>query len=396
MSKHVQQEQSHMSTIVQETFSGIRVIKAYLRENEMKLKFDASSEETKSRNMQLVKVNALFMPTIVFLIGLSTLLVIYVGGLMTYEEYGSIITPGDIAKFIIYVNMLTWPFASVGWVTSIIQRAAASQERINEFLKTKPEIVNSTEEKLENIEKIAFKNVSFVHANSGIEALKNVSFSAKKGETIGVVGRTGSGKSTLLHLLTRQIEADKGVVEVNEKNIKEINLNDYRNKSGVVPQDVFLFSESIRDNLIFGSLGDKPSDEELISVCKKAHVYHNIEKFEHGFDTILGERGVNLSGGQKQRLSIARALIRKPELLILDDCLSAVDTETEEIILKSLQETVKDSITIIVSHRISSLRYADRILVLENGIIEEEGTHQELLDKNGIYAEMYQKQLLEE
>jgi ATP-binding cassette subfamily B protein len=396
MSKHVQEEQSRMSTIVQETFSGIRVIKAYLRENEMRLKFDNSSEETKSRNMKLVRINALFMPTIVFLIGLSTLVVIYAGGLLTYEEYGKKISPGDIASFIIYVNMLTWPFASVGWVTSIIQRAAASQERINEFLKTKPEIVNTSSEPLESIQRVAFKNVSYVHTNSGIEALRNVSFEVQKGETIGIVGRTGSGKSTLLQLLTRQLQSDAGDVFINEQAIKEINLEQYRSKSGVVPQDVFLFSESIRENLIFGALDRIPTEEELIEVCKKAHVYHNIQQFEHGFDTILGERGVNLSGGQKQRLSIARALIRKPELLILDDCLSAVDTETEEIILKSIQESVQDSITVIVSHRISSLRYANRILVLENGSIQEEGTHQELLEKNGLYAEMYQKQLLEE
>jgi ATP-binding cassette, subfamily B, multidrug efflux pump len=391
MSKHVQEEQSRMSTIVQETFSGIRVIKAYLREKEMKNKFDFSADETKNRNMKLVKVNALFMPTIVFLIGLSTLLAIYYGGILTYSNE---ITPGDIVAFIFYVNMLTWPFASVGWVTSINQRAAASQERINEFLKVQPEIVNTNFNDLTEIESIAFQDVYYTHPNSGIEALKGVSFEVKKGETIGIVGKTGSGKSTILNLLSRQLDSDQGEVLVNGKSIKSINLDEFREKSGVVPQDVFLFSDSIRNNLLFGTK-EKVSEEELIDVCKKAHVYHNITQFEHGFDTVLGERGVNISGGQKQRISIARALIRKPEVLVLDDCLSAVDTETEEIILNAIHENVQTSITIIVSHRISSLRYADRILVLDNGKIVEQGTHENLLASQGIYFEMYQKQLIE-
>lgn len=392
LSKNVQEEQSNMSTIVQETFSGIRVIKAYLREREMNKKFDNSAEEYKKRNMKLVVVNALFMPTIVFLIGLSTLLSIYVGGLLTYSND---ITPGDIVAFIFYVNMLTWPFASVGWVTSIIQRAAASQERINEFLKIEPSIQNPTTKPLENIKKIVFDRVSYVHENSGIEAIKDLSFSLQSGETLGVVGKTGSGKSTLLNLIMRQIDPTSGNIFINDENLKDINLDDFRRKSGVVPQEVFLFSDSIRNNIKFGVNDRDVSEEELIDITKKAHVYHNIEKFAEGFDTILGERGVNLSGGQKQRVSIARALLKQPELLLLDDCLSAVDTETEEFILKSIAATGEHIITIIVSHRISSLRYADKILVLDNGSKIEEGTHNELISREGIYSEMYLKQLAE-
>jgi ATP-binding cassette subfamily B protein len=393
LSKHVQEEQSELSTIVQETFSGVRIIKAYLREREMKQKFNASADEYKNRNMRLVVVNSLFMPTIVFLIGLSTLLTIYYGGILTYENE---ITKGKILEFIFYVNMLTWPFASVGWVTSIIQRAAASQERINEFLKTKPEIVNhALNAPLEEIDSIHFDHVSFTHSNSGIEALKDISFEVKKGQTLGVVGKTGSGKSTLLNLIMRQVDATSGAVLVNEKSIKDINLDAYREQSGVVPQEVFLFSDSIGNNIKFGVNDRDVSEEELIDIAKKAHVYHNIQGFKDGFETLLGERGVNLSGGQKQRVSIARALIKKPKVLLLDDCLSAVDTETEDFILQSINSISKDIINVIVSHRISSLRYADKIIVLDNGAKIEEGTHEELIQKAGIYAEMYAKQLAE-
>lgn len=392
LSRGVQEEQSRMSTIVQETFSGIRVIKAYLREREMNQKFNGSAEEYKARTMKLVVVNALFMPTMLFLIGLSTLLAIYYGGLLTYSKD---IKPGDIVSFIFYVNMLTWPFASVGWVTSLIQRAAASQERINEFLHIRPAITNQSQEPLENIREIVFDHVSYTHENSGIKAIQDLSFTLRAGETLGVVGRTGSGKSTLLNLVMRQVDPDSGNVLVNGKNLKEINLDAYRRNSGVVPQEVFLFSDTIGNNIKFGVNDREVEEAELIETAKKAHVYHNIEKFKDKFDTVLGERGVNLSGGQKQRVSIARALLRKPNLLLLDDCLSAVDTETEEFILKSIAAESEFNATIIVSHRISSLRYADKILVLENGIKIEEGTHEELISRDGIYAEMYIKQLAE-
>ena len=389
-SKAVQVEQSLMSTIVQETFSGIRVIKAYLREREMNQKFNESADNYKAKTMKLVVVNALFMPTIVFLIGLSNLLAIYYGGLLTYSKQ---ITPGDIVAFVYFINMLTWPFASVGWVTSINQRAAASQERINEFLRIQPEIVNTNDSPLSQISSIEFKNVSFKHENAGVDAISNLSFTLRSGETLGIVGRTGSGKSTLLNLIMRQLDPTSGEILVNSENLKKINLDAYRRQSGVVPQEVFLFSDTIGNNIKFGVNEREVDEKELIEVTKKAHVYHNIQEFSTGFETILGERGVNLSGGQKQRISIARALLRKPNLLLLDDCLSAVDTETEDIILRSLAEESKENMTVIVSHRISSLRFADKIIVLENGAKIEEGTHEELISKAGIYSEMYEKQL---
>ncbi len=393
LSKFVQQEQSMLSTIVQETFSGIRVIKAYLRELEMQSRFEESSNAYKDKTMKQVRINALFMPTIVFLIGLSTLLAIYYGGLLTYKK---IITPGDIVAFIFYINMLTWPFASVGWVTSIIQRASASQERINEFLKIIPSIQNQNQEKLDDIHSVEFENVSFQYAENLPMVLKDISFKVKKGERIGFIGRTGSGKSTLLHLLMRQIDPTSGDILLNSVSLKNSNLDGYRQFSGVVPQEVFLFSDTIKNNISFGKIDGEVTEEELISVTTKAHVLHNIESFPNKFETLLGERGVNLSGGQKQRISIARALIRKPKLLVLDDCLSAVDTETEDIILNGIAESTKDQITIIVSHRISSLRFVDRIYVIEDGEIKEQGSQTELLALKGIYADMYEKQLKEE
>ncbi len=389
LSKLVQKEQSLLSTIVQETFSGIRVIKAYLRELEMQQKFDASSDMYKERTMKQVRINALFMPTIVFLIGLSTLLAIYYGGLLTYSKQ---ITPGDIVAFIFYINMLTWPFASVGWVTSIIQRAAASQERINEFLNIQPAIQNPSNKSFSQIQNITFNHLIFKYEDSDVNVLEDVHFSFKAGEKIGIIGRTGSGKSTLLNILLRQLDPTSGTVEVNNENLKTINLEDYRKQIGVVPQEVFLFSDTIKNNIAFGLTDHEVTEEELIAVAKQAHVYHNIIEFPNAFETVLGERGVNLSGGQKQRVSIARALIRKPHMLVLDDCLSAVDTETEDVILKAIEDSAEDRITVIVSHRISSLRFVDRIYVLDKGRIIESGTQEELLQKGGLFREMYEKQ----
>lgn len=391
LSTLVQEEQSHLSTLVQETFSGIRVIKAYSRSHDITDKFNKSSEEYKARSMRLVLVNSLFMPTIFILIGISTILCIYIGGIMHHDATLSV---GEIIKFIFYVNMLTWPFASVGWVISLIQRAAASQERINEFLKIEPEIINTVTEPFDFKGEIEFINVSYTYP-SGIEAVKDLSFHLKPGETLGIVGKTGSGKSTILQLVLRQIEPDKGQILIDGKDIREINLEDYRDQSGIVPQDVFLFSDTIKNNLLFGSKSSEVSYDVLVQVTKDAHVYHNIEGFKDRFETLLGERGVNLSGGQKQRVSIARALIRNPKLLLLDDCLSAVDTETEEVILRNLKKQNIIS-SLVVSHRVSSIRNATRIINLEEGKITESGTHQELIALNGAYAELYYKQLLEQ
>ncbi len=393
LSHKVQQEQSNMSTLIQEFFSGIRVIKAFSREGEVQEKFNTSADEYQKRNMKLVLVNALFMPTITFLIGLSTLIVIYTGGIMTYEKSISL---GEIVSFIMFVNMLTWPFASVGWVTSIIQRAAASQERINEFLREEPEIKNENSSPFHFEGSIEFKNVSYTYDNSGIKAVHNLNFSIQKGDTFAIIGKTGSGKSTILNLIMRQFDTDEGEILIDNQNIKNINIHDFRKQTGVIPQDVFLFSDTIGNNIKFGIDNNKASEDDLIAITKKAHVYHNIEQFPDQFDTLLGERGVNLSGGQKQRVSIARALIRKPNLLLMDDCLSAVDTETEEIILENLKAEKNIITSIIVSHRISSIRNANKIIVIDNGEKVEEGSHAELLDLQGIYAEMYRKQLSEE
>lgn len=393
LSGEVQKQQSFISTMVQESFSGIRVVKAYTREKEIKQKFEEGTEEYKKRQMKLIFVNSLFMPTIIFLIGLSTILSIYLGGLMTYNKS---ITLGQILAFIFFVNNLTWPFASVGWVTSVIQRAAASQERINEFLQEVPEIVSANSSEFKFNGKVEFINVSFAYPNSQQLVLDNVSFVLNPGETLGIVGKTGSGKSTILNLLMRQFDPDSGTILIDGKNLKETNLNALRNQSAVIPQEVFLFSDSILNNIRFGSIDANIEEKEIIEATKKAHVYHNIMQFPDGMKTLLGERGVNLSGGQKQRVSIARALLRNPKLLLMDDCFSAVDTETEEIILKNLKGEFTSRTSVIVSHRISSLRNADQIIVLEKHKIQEKGNHQELLNFKGIYSEMYERQLTED
>lgn len=393
LSGKVQQEQSTLSTLAQESFAGMRVIKAYNREQEIWAGFSKSSAEYKKRTMKLVFVNALFMPTMMFLIGLSTLIAIYLGGLMVYDKTISL---GGIVAFIFFVNNLTWPFASIGWVTSIIQRASASQKRINEFLTQTPEVVSTNKESFDFKGDIEFSHVSFTYSNTGIQALRDINFKVDKGETLAIIGKTGSGKSTILSLLMRQFDPSSGEVMVDSTNLKSINLESFRDQSGVVPQDVFLFSDTIKSNLEFGSHDNDVSMDRLVEVTTQAHVYHNIQDFPDKFDTILGERGVNLSGGQKQRISIARALLRNPKLLLLDDCLSAVDTETEETILTNLKKMELDRTTIIVSHRISSVRNANKIVVIENGEVIETGTHVSLIQKNGIYAEMYAKQLAEE
>ena len=390
----VQQEQSMLSTIAQETFSGIRIIKAYNREKETAEKLNERAENYKKQSMRLVKVNAFFIPTIMFLIGISVLIAVYYGGLLSFStDRTKHISVGSIVAFIMFVNNLTWPFASLGWVSSIIQRASVSQKRINEFLQTIPSIQNENKEEFDFQGNIRFENVSFEYPITEIKAVSNVSFELKKGETLAIVGHTGSGKSTISALLMRQYDIQSGDILIDGKSIKDINLDAFRDQSGIVPQDVFLFSDTIAENLQFGVNDHLPSEEELIDVTKRAHVYHNIKEFPDQFNTLLGERGVNLSGGQKQRISIARALLKKPKLLILDDCLSAVDTETEEIVLGNLEKDKNDRTTIVISHRISTIRNADKIIVLGNGSIIEQGSHEELISLKGSYFELYEQQL---
>jgi ATP-binding cassette, subfamily B, multidrug efflux pump len=387
----VQQNLSALSSYSQEMFSGIRVIKAYALEGLKQDGFTELSRESKKRNMKLAFVGALFGPLMILLIGISNLVVLYVGGTMYLN--GTIKDLGVIAQFILYINMLTWPVASIGWISGMVQEAEASQKRINEFLKIKPDIVNSQKVHTPVLGNITFENVSFTYDDTGIQALKNVSFAINKGETLAILGRTGSGKSTVLSLISRLYDTTTGTVKVDNADVKDLNLYDLRNSIGVVPQDAFLFSDTIENNIKFGK--EDATHDEVVEVSKKAVVHHNIEGFTHQYETILGERGITLSGGQKQRVSIARALIKDAPILLLDDCLSAVDTETEEAILNSLQDFTRDKTTIIVSHRVSSAKNADRIIILEDGKIIEEGTHNQLVSQQGYYKELYLKQLSE-
>jgi ATP-binding cassette subfamily B multidrug efflux pump len=390
-SELVQRQQSKLTTFVQEMFSGIRVIKSYNRQHDALNNFGNESNEYKKRSLSLVLVNALFMPIIILLIGISTIITIYVGGIQTIDGE---ITSADIVQFVIYVNMLTWPFASIGWVTSIVQRAAASQERINEFMDEKPEIVSGelAPDKIDGT--IEFKNVSFTYPDSGIQALKGIDFKVEPGKTLAIIGRTGSGKSTISDLVGRLYDATAGSILIDGHQITELNLDSLRSNIGYVPQEVFLFSESIENNIRFG-IDTEVDFETIEQAAKDAHIHHNIIEFKEQFDTVLGERGITLSGGQKQRISIARALVRQPNILIFDDCLSAVDTETEEEILSNLKRIMAGKTTIIVSHRISSIQHADEIIVIDDGKIIERGRHQELLDAKGSYRDLYDKQLSE-
>jgi ATP-binding cassette subfamily B multidrug efflux pump len=397
MSTLVQKEQSLLSSLAQETFAGIRIIKAYNREKETEEKMGQSAENYKKQSMRLVLVNAFFIPTIMFLIGISILIAVYYGGILSFTgPKTERISIGDIVAFIMFVNSLTWPFASLGWVSSIIQRASASQKRINEFLLTKPNIVNTETGDFDFQGSIAFEQVRFEYPVTNITAVSDVSFQVNKGETLAIVGHTGSGKSTISSLLMRQYDPQSGEILVDGKSLSSINLHALRSQTGIVPQDVFLFSDTIRENVQFGINDRTCSEEELIEACKMTHVYHNIQAFPDGFDTLLGERGVNLSGGQKQRISIARALLKKPKLLILDDCLSAVDTETEEIILRNLEKGKEDRTTIIISHRISTIRNATKIIVIDEGKVIESGNHESLMREKGTYFDMHEQQLQQE
>jgi ATP-binding cassette subfamily B multidrug efflux pump len=386
----VQEYLSELSSFSQESFSGIALIKSYSIEEKNYEEFNTLSEKCKDSQISLVKIQALFFPLMIFLIGLSNLFVIYVGGVQYLE--GKLEGIGTIAEFIIYVNMLTWPVASLGWISSIIQQAEASQKRINEFLKQKSEIISKNNKEVDISGDVEFKNVNFTYKDTGIQALKNINFKIDKGDKLGIIGKTGSGKSTLLNLIVRLYNIDNGELVIDENQINDINIKSLRSQIGYVPQDVFLFSDTIENNIRFGSVNS--SDKEVIEVSKISDIHDDILGFKNKYKTILGERGVNLSGGQKQRISIARALIRKPKLLILDDCLSAVDTETEENIINSLNNLNYSTTTIIVSHRVSSMKNANKIIVLNNGHIEEMGTHSELMQMNGYYKETYEQQLI--
>jgi len=390
-SEAVQAQLSVLSTFTQEAFSGIRVLQAYTREESSSVKFEEECNLYKSRSLDLVKVNALFHPFMILLIGISTLLTVYIGG---REAIAGNITTGNIAEFIIYVNMLTWPVASLGWVTSLVQRAAASQERINEFLNEQPEIINNEGGVGIETGAIQFRNVEFTYQKSGIVALDDVSFSIEPGKSLAILGRTGSGKSTIAHLITRLYNTTSGAVVIDGVDIEKIDITSLREAIGYVPQDVFLFSDTISNNIAFGTA--QFNRNEIESAAKAAAVLDNISEFSNGLETILGERGITLSGGQKQRVAIARAIIKSPKILIFDDCLSAVDTETEEEILQNLKAIMKNKTTIIISHRVSSVKHSDQIIYLDNGQVKEQGNHEKLIAAKGDYYQLYQKQLLED
>ncbi|MCU0468768.1 MAG: ABC transporter ATP-binding protein/permease [Arcicella sp.] len=387
-SEQIQANLSKISTFTQEAFSGIRVLKAFVQEEPSTVAFTRQANIYREKSLDLVKVDSLFSPLVSVLAGLSSVIVVYVGGM---EVMAGRLTPGSITEFIMYVYMLTWPMIALGWTASQIQRAAASQQRINEFLNEKTDIVST-----KNIQKdiegdISVKNVRFVYPDSGIVALKDFSMQVSAGESVAILGTTGSGKSTIANLLCRMYDVTAGEISIDQTAIKDLNVNHLRSQIGYVPQDVFLFSDSIKNNVKFGS--QNMTEEQILQAAKDADLYNNVIDFPEGFDTVLGERGVTLSGGQKQRLSIARAIAREPRILILDDCLSAVDTKTENQILNNLQSIMKGRTSVIISHRVSSAKLADKIIMLDDGRIIEEGTHDDLMEANGAYRELYDKQM---
>jgi len=390
-SEQIQERLSALSSFVQENFSGIRVIKSYVRESFVRKSFAAESENYKTHSMHLVKVQAVFYPTMLLLVGLSTVITIYVGGV---EVMKGNITSGNIAEFIVYLNMLSMPVISLGWVTSLIQRAAASQKRINEFLHEKPDIISPDQPERTVQGAIEFNHVSFTYPDTGIEALKDVSFTVEPGQMVAIIGRTGSGKSTIANLVMRMYDTTGGEITVDGTSVKQLNLESYRSQVGFVPQEVFLFSDTIANNIAFSA--DVLNMPVVEQAAKDAAVYDNIIELEQGFETLIGERGVTLSGGQKQRVSIARAIFKHPQILIFDDCLSAVDTRTEEAILNNLGRVMQNKTSIIIAHRISTIKNADKILVMDNGQIVEHGNHDHLMQLKGTYFELYEKQLLEE
>jgi ATP-binding cassette subfamily B multidrug efflux pump len=386
-SEQIQRSQSRLSTFVQEAFSGIRVLKSFNRESESISKFDREAEDYKDQSMSLTRVQSLFFPLIMGLVGLSTILTVYAGSTLVIN--GSL-TFGNIAEFIIYVNLLTWPVTSLGWTSSLVQRAEASQKRINEFLKTGSDIISQKDITREIEGKIEFRNVSFVYPDTGIRALKDVSFVVEPGESLAIIGTTGSGKSTISNLISRLYDAREGEILIDDIPIRDYSLTCLRSQIGYVPQDVFLFSDTIFNNIGFGI--KDPDKESIFQAARDADVYDNITAFPQGFETRVGERGITLSGGQKQRVSIARAVVREPRILMLDDALSAVDTKTENNILNALKRIMHGRTTIIISHRVSSAKLANKIIVLVDGSIVESGTHESLLERDGLYRELFEKQ----
>jgi ATP-binding cassette subfamily B protein len=390
-SKIVQESLSNLSSFSQEIFTGIKIVKSYSMQASNTDKFEEISQFNKENQVSLAKMQALFFPLMILLIGVSNIFVIYIGGKQYLD--GSIESIGIIAEFIIYVNMLTWPVASLGWISSIVQQAEASQKRINEFLIEKSEIKNVKNGIKKVNGKIEFKNIFFKYTDSNVQALNGISFLIKPKSSLGIIGVTGSGKTTALKLITRSYNTSSGEILLDDHSLNKIDLIHLRENIGVVPQDSFLFSDTIINNIRFGN--EKASKKEIEKVCEIAGIHKEILKFKDQYNTMLGERGVNLSGGQKQRVCIARALVKKPKILIMDDCLSALDTETEEKIIKSLNEYIKDTTTIISSHRISSIQNLDKIIVLNDGKIIQKGSHEELINENGYYKQLYFKQLTE-
>ena len=392
-SEITQRKQSKITSFVQEAFSGIRVLKAYNKKLHFTSLYEKETEDYKRASLSLALVNSLFLPSIIFLIGLSTVITIYLGGIKTINNE---LDYGDIIQFIFYINMLTWPFASVGWVSSLIQRAAASQKRINEFINITEKVLNNGTEKLEQIFKVEFKDINFKYPNSDDYVLKNINFKLNAGMSLGIFGKTGAGKSSLVQLLCRLYDPSEGEIFINDISYKQIELNAYRKKIGYVPQDVFLFSDSIENNIAFGLNKEDFNEDEIKTAAESAGLLSEIETFNDSFQTKIGERGVTLSGGQKQRVSIARVLFRKPQLLIFDDCLSAVDSQTSKKIQHSLNKNSSKKISIHISHKINNISNCNHILVLENGEIVDQGNHESLLKSKGFYYDIFKKQQLED
>lgn len=390
-SEKIQESLSDLSTYVQESFSGIRLIKSFVREGNFSNVFKEKSNQYKEKSLDLQFVLALFFPIIMTLIGLSIIITVYVGALEVFE---GTLTIGNIAEFLIYVYLLTWPVTALGWITSIVQRASASQKRLNEFLEEKTNIISKENKKIDLKGKLEFQNVSFNYPDTKLVGMDNISFKVNPGESIGIIGSTGSGKSTIANSILRLFDIESGKILVDDVNIKNLDISFFRKQIGYVPQDVFLFSDTIKNNILFGC--EDLDFKKVEKAAKDADLIRNINSFPDKYETMIGERGITLSGGQKQRISIARAIIKEPKILILDDCLSAVDTNTENIILENLKRIMEDRTTIVISHRISSVKLAKKILVIEEGKIIEKGSHKELIKMKGHYYKLYIKQVEEE